>query len=98
LNAAGNPIGWGTQRGAALFMLNTRATRNFPFGRDGRFNLATFVELYNITNRANFGNNYGQNQFAPGTFEKPIGYLGGAGAVPTLPNSFQTQLGARFAF
>jgi hypothetical protein len=98
LGPNGLPIGIDTQRGSALFMANARLTRNFPFGKDGRFNLAAFAEFYNITNRANFGNIYGGNQFAPATFEKPTGYLGGAGAVSTIPNSFEVQLGGRFSF
>ncbi len=68
-----------------------------PDGR-ARRKIETFIELYNITNRANFGNIYGENQYAPATFNQPIGYLGGAGAVSTLPNSFQVQVGARISF
>ncbi|HYL36734.1 MAG TPA: TonB-dependent receptor [Bryobacteraceae bacterium] len=98
LGADGNPIGVNTQRGAALFMLNARLTRNFPFGKDGRFNLGTFGEFYNITDRANFGTAFGGNQFVPSTYQKPLGYLGGAGAVSTIPNSFQVQFGGRFTF
>ena len=79
-------------------MLNARVTRNFPFGKEGRLNLATFAEFYNITNRANFGNVYGGDQFSPATYEKPTAYLGGAGAVSTIPNSFQVQFGGRFTF
>ena len=60
--------------------------------------LETFAEFYNITSRANFGNFYGANSFAPATFNQPTGYIGGAGAVSTLPNSFQVQFGARFSF
>jgi hypothetical protein len=98
LNAAGLPAGINTQRGSALFVVNTRVTRNFQFGHDGRFKAGAFAEFYNITNRANFGNIYGGNQFAPATFEKPTNYLGGAGAVSTIPNSFQVQFGGRFTF
>jgi hypothetical protein len=57
-----------------------------------------FAEFYNITNRANFGNIYGGLQFAPATYLKPTNYLGGAGAVSTIPNSFQVQFGGRFTF
>jgi hypothetical protein len=96
LNANGQPIGIGTQRGLPLFMLNARVTRNFKFGE--RFNIAAFAEIYNITDRANFGNIYGGNSFAPGTYLKPTGYLGGVGAVSSIPNSFQVQFGGRFSF
>jgi len=63
-----------------------------------RQRLGVFVELYNITNRPPFGNQLGGNQFAPATYNQPVGYLGGAGAVATLPNSFQAQFGARLSF
>jgi len=97
LGANGLPNGVNTQRGAALFVVNSRVTRNFPF-KEGRINIAPFAEFYNITNRANFGNVFGGNQFAPATFEKPTGYLGGAGATSTIPNSFQVQFGGRISF
>jgi len=32
------------------------------------------------------------------TFNQPLGYLGGIGAVSTIPNSFQMQFGARYSF
>lgn len=98
LKPDGTPVGINSQRGSALFMLSSRVTRNFRWGADGRFNAAPFVEFYNITDRANFGQVYYQNAFAPATFEKPSGYIGGFGAVSTLPNSFQVQFGGRFTF
>jgi hypothetical protein len=98
VNANGQPNGIGTQRGLPLFVLNTRVTRIFPFGKDGRFNIAAFAELYNLTDRANFGNIYGGNAFAPATYLKPTSYLGGVGAVSSIPNSFQVQFGGRFTF
>jgi Carboxypeptidase regulatory-like domain/TonB dependent receptor len=96
LNSSGNPIGIDSQRGQALFILNARVTRNFKFGE--RMKLAAFAELYNITDRANFGNQFGGNAYAPTTYQKPIGFLGGVGAVTTIPQSFQVQFGGRFSF
>jgi len=96
LNSQGNPIGIDSQRGQPLFMLNARLTRNFKFSE--RMNLAVFGEFYNITDRANFGNQYGGNAYAPTTYQKPIGYLGGVGAATVIPQSFLVQLGARFSF
>jgi hypothetical protein len=31
-------------------------------------------------------------------YNQPSGYLGGVGAVSTIPNSFQVQFGGRFSF
>ena len=96
LNANGQPVGVNSQRGNPLFMLSTRIARNFTW--KDRFNLSPFAEFYNITDKANFGANYGTAAYAPATFEKPTGYIGGFGAVSTLPNSFQVQFGGRFSF
>src|SRR5579871_5240737 len=96
LGPNGTPIGINSQRGQALFMLNTRVTRNFPFGE--RMNLGAFAELYNLTDRANFGNQFGGNQYAPATYLKPVAYLGGIGSISSIPNSFQVQFGGRFTF
>jgi hypothetical protein len=90
------PCGIGNARGRALFNINARITKNFSLPQQQR--LGVFVELYNITNRPPFGNQIGGNQFTPATYNQPVGYLGGAGAVGTLPNSFQAQFGARFSF
>jgi hypothetical protein len=96
-NSAGAFGGIGDARGNDLFILSSRVSRIFPFGRDARFKMAVFGELYNITDRANFGNNYGDVQ-GTATYRLPTGYIGGFGAVSTTPNSFQVQFGARCTF
>jgi Carboxypeptidase regulatory-like domain/TonB-dependent Receptor Plug Domain/TonB dependent receptor len=83
-------------RGEPLFNINARITRNFTLRNTQR--IGVFLELYNLTNRPPFGNQLGGNQQAPTTYNQPVGYLGGAGAVSTLPNSFQAQFGARVSF
>jgi hypothetical protein len=90
------PCDINTARGRPLFNINARINRNFVLNDTRR--IGVFAELYNITNRPPFGNQIGGNQFAPATYNQPVGYLGGAGAVSTLPNSFQLQLGARVSF
>jgi carboxypeptidase family protein/TonB-dependent receptor-like protein len=90
------PCGINNARGLPLVNLNARVTKTFSLSQRQR--LGVFVELYNITNRPPFGNQLGGNQFAPATYNQPVGYLGGAGAVATLPNSFQAQFGARLSF
>ena len=98
-NASFNSIGVVTTRfpSFAARLANARVTRNFVFGKDGRFVAAPFAEFYNITNRANFGNVYG-GTVGSSTFEKPTGYLGGSGATSNIPVSFQVQFGGRFSF
>jgi carboxypeptidase family protein/TonB-dependent receptor-like protein len=95
-NADGTPAGIGNARGLPLFNVNARVTKNFSLGKVRKGSV--FIEMYNLTNRANFGNALGTNAAAPATYNKPVGYLGGIGAVSTIPNSFQMQFGARYSF
>jgi hypothetical protein len=96
LGEDGNPVGINRARGKALVNANARVTRNFalPAGR----RISVFAEFYNVINRANFGNNFGGNAFAPSTFNQPTGYLGGIASTSTIPISFQVQFGTRFSF
>jgi hypothetical protein len=96
LGPDGNPAGINNARGIPLINLNARLTKNFSLPSSNK--LALFAEFFNITNRANFGNQYFGNAFSPATYNQPNSYLGGFGAVSTLPNSFQVQFGARFGF
>ena len=91
----GNPAGPYNTRGVPLFNLNARITKTFDFasGQDIDF----FLEFYNITNRANFGNSFNGNAWTP-AFGTPTSFLGGAGSTSTLPVSRQMQVGARYEF
>ncbi|MGE3507493.1 MAG: hypothetical protein AB7N65_01245, partial [Vicinamibacterales bacterium] len=91
-----NPVGPNNARGKALINANARVSKHIPLGGDRRISL--FAELYNMLNRANFGNSYGGNAFAPATYNRPVGYLGGIGSTTTIPISFQMQFGGRFSF
>jgi hypothetical protein len=76
--------------------MNARVTKNFQMGGPSQ-RLGIFIEMYNLTNRANFGNVYGSTR-GNVTFNQPLGYLGGIGAVSTIPNSFQLRFGVRYSF
>jgi len=95
LGPDGNPAGINNARGIPLVNFNARLTKNISLGAK---RVALFAEFYNILNRANFGNQFFGNAFSPSTYNKPFGFLGGIGAVSTIPNSFQVQLGGRFSF
>jgi hypothetical protein len=86
---AGTQVGVNSQRGKAIFDLDTRVTKTIKFSE--RMNLGLFAEFYNITNRANFGN-YFQGRSTASNFEQPFSYMLG------YPTSRQVQLGARFSF
>jgi hypothetical protein len=92
----GEEVGVHAARGRALVNLNMRTSKAFQV--TGSHEMKVFVELFNIPNRANFGQNYGTNAFAPATFNIPIDYMGGPGSSSSIPNSFQVQLGARYSF
>jgi hypothetical protein len=96
LARSGDPEGIRQARGYTLFNANARITKNFKVSPTQTIGL--FAELYNLTNRANFGAAVGNNAASPTTYLKPNGYIGGIGAVSTIPNSFQTQFGARYSF
>ncbi len=76
--------------GEPTFDFDLRTTKTFNLWSESR-KLALFAELFNITNRANFGNYFNGNASSK-NFEKPIGYL------PGFPTSRQLQLGGRFTF
>jgi hypothetical protein len=92
----GTPAGPDNARGLALVNFNARVTK--VIGLAGSRKVSLFAELYNLLDRANFGNVYGGNAFSPATYNLPTGYVGGTGAVSTIPNSFQVQFGGRFSF
>jgi hypothetical protein len=90
------PVGPNNARGKALINANARITKHVTMANNRRLSL--FAEFYNILNRANFGNSYGGNAFAPATYNQPIGYLGGIASTTTIPISFQMQFGGRYSF
>ena len=92
----GEIVGVHAARGQTLVNLSIRTSRAFRVSQSQEIKL--FAELFNIPNRANFGQNYGTNAFAPATFNRPIDYMGGPGSSSSIPNSFQVQLGARYSF
>jgi hypothetical protein len=92
----GQPLGVNNARGKALINLNARVTKHLTLTDSRRISL--FAEFYNMLNRANFGNSYGPFAYAPATYNKPTGYLGGIASTTTIPISFQVQFGGRFSF
>jgi hypothetical protein len=86
-------------RGQAFFQLDTRVTKGIKLGE--RANLKLMFQGFDITNRANFGNNFDGNvaniQPSKGsTFGTPIGYITPAGTI--VPKSFRAEFGAQFNF
>jgi hypothetical protein len=89
----GQQVSHNAGRGNDFALLDLRATKFFRLGGPERRRLGVFAELFNLLNRANFGENYQGNALSP-LFRQPIGFIAaGQGTYP-----FTLQLGARFEF
>jgi len=80
-------------RGQRFFQWDARVTKNFKIKE--RANLQAIFQVFDLTNRANFGNNFNtdirQTNFAtPSNFITPSGV--------TVPHSLSAELGVRFSF
>ena len=81
-------------RGNPYFNLDARLAKNLKVG-EGR-NLQLIFQAFNLTNHANYGNNFGTSANDPTTFRKAIGFINPTSTY--LPRSFQGEFGARFTF
>ena len=80
-------------RGQVFFELDAKLAKNFKFGE--RMNLQLVAQAFNLTNRANYGNNF-DNVVQDKTFGKAVGFINPTSAY--LPRAFQGEFGARFTF
>jgi outer membrane receptor protein involved in Fe transport len=81
-------------RGDPFFQMDTRIAKNFKIG-EGR-NLQLIAQFLNLTNRANYGNNFHNDISNPANFGTPAGFINPTST--TIPRSFQSEFGARFTF
>jgi len=80
-------------RGQPFFQLDARVTKNFRIRE--RANLQAIFQVFDLTNRANFGNNFGTD-IRQANFAKPINFITPSGV--TVPHSLSAELGIRFTF
>jgi hypothetical protein len=80
-------------RGDPFFELDARLGKSFKFG--DKANLQLIAEAFNLTNRANYGGNYGNN-IASASFNKPVGFLAPSSVI--IPRATWGELGFRFSF
>ncbi|MBO0723974.1 MAG: hypothetical protein J2P52_00115, partial [Blastocatellia bacterium] len=80
-------------RGQAFFQLDARVSKDIKFGE--RFKLKLLFQAFDLTNRANFGNNFDGN-INSSTFGKPTGFITPSGVF--VPRSFSGEFGAQFIF
>ena len=81
-------------RGDPFFELDMRLAKNIKFGE--RMNLQLVAQAFNLTNRANYGNNFGLNIASASTFGHPVGFINPASTI--VPHALWGELGARFTF
>lgn len=80
-------------RGQAFFQMDARLSKSIRFGDRGTLNL--LFQGFDITNRANFGNNFGTNPRAAG-FGQPIGFIAASSVI--VPKSFRGEFGMEYRF
>src|SRR5215472_5120966 len=81
-------------RGQDFFQLDTRLAKNILIKE--RFNIQLVAQAFNLTNRSNYGNNYGRSIGSPDTFNHPVGFIGPSSTI--IPRSTWGELGAHFTF
>jgi hypothetical protein len=87
-------IGFDSFRGSPTFQLDTRVSKTFKLGEKAKVEALT--QLFNLTNRANFGNNYDGNLANTATFRQPLGFINPANT--NIPRAFGAEFGFRFSF
>jgi len=85
-------------RGDPFFELDMRLAKNIRFGE--RMNLQLLAQAFNLTYRANYGNNFGPSATAniasAATFGHPQGFIAPASTI--IPHALWGELGVRFTF
>jgi len=81
-------------RGDPFFELDLRLAKNIKFGE--KMNLQLIAQAFNLTNRANYGNDFNNSIASQSTFGHPAGFINPSGT--TIPRSLWSEFGARFTF
>jgi hypothetical protein len=80
-------------RGDPFFQLDTRLSKNFKLGETR--NLQIIAQAFNLTNRANYGNDFDGTVGSP-TFSQPVGFVNPTST--NIPRSLAGEFGFRFTF
>jgi outer membrane receptor protein involved in Fe transport len=81
-------------RGDPYFELDLRLSKTIRLGE--RFRAELIAQAFNLTNRANYGNDFGNNIADPATFGHPIGFIAPASTI--IPRSLWSEFGVHFSF
>lgn len=85
--------GFNILRGQTFFQLDTRVSKAIKFGERARLNL--IFQAFDLTNRANFGNQFVGNVQST-KFGQPNGFITPDGVI--VPRSFSGEIAAEFVF
>ncbi len=80
-------------RGQTFFQFDARFAKQFKIKE--RSNVEVFFQAFDLTDRANFGNNFNGN-IQSGQFRQPVGFITPSGVI--VPRSFSGEFGATFRF
>jgi hypothetical protein len=81
-------------RGDPFFQLDLRLAKNIKIGE--RLNLQLIGQAFNLTNRANYGNNYNNSIGDPDSFGHPGGFINPSSTI--IPRSLWGEFGVRLTF
>lgn len=81
-------------RGDPFFELDLKLAKNFKIRE--KMNLQLVAQAFNITNRANYGNNFNNNIASASTFGHPAGFINPASTF--TPRSVWSEFGVHFTF
>jgi hypothetical protein len=81
-------------RGDPFFELDLRLAKNIKIRE--RMNLQLVAQAFNLTNRANYGNNFNRNIASPSTFGHPRGFINPSTTI--VPLSIWGEFGVRLTF
>ena len=87
-------VPYNSLRGNPYFNLDARLSKNVKLGENR--NLQLIFQAFNLTNHANYGNNFGTSSNDPTTFRKAVGFVNPTSTY--LPRAFTGEFGARFTF
>jgi hypothetical protein len=81
-------------RGDAFFQLDTRLSKDIKIKE--RMTLQIVAQAFNLTNRANYGNNFGNNIATAGTFGNPVGFINPSST--SIPRALWGEFGVHLNF
>ena len=80
-------------RGDPFFELDAKFAKNIKLGE--RMNIQLVAQVFNLTNRANYGNDFG-NDISSSTFRHPVGFINPSSTF--TPRSIWSEFGVHFTF